>query len=129
MIFKIITSNGDILDKFSILSIKKRKIKNKKQLKNINKEYKELKLIKQKICNTAIITKLYKQLLKINNTIWNIEDKIRICEKNKKFDQIFINLARSVYINNDLRAMIKKEINIKSSSHFIEEKSYELYDQ
>lgn len=128
MIFKIITSNGDILDKFSILSIKKRKIKNKKQLKNINKEYKELKQIKQKICSTAIITKLYKQLIKINNTIWNIEDKIRLCEKNKKFDQTFINLARSVYVNNDIRAMIKKEINIKSSSHFIEEKSYELYD-
>jgi hypothetical protein len=73
------------------------------------------------------IIELYKILYVINDEIWNIEDKIRLKEKNQIFDDEFIDLARSVYIKNDQRAFIKKQINIFSKSNFIEEKSYIEY--
>jgi hypothetical protein len=73
------------------------------------------------------LNNLIKKLYNVNLELWNIEDKIRVLEKSKSFDSEFIQLARSVYITNDLRANLKKEINIKSKSNLIEEKSYEKY--
>jgi Family of unknown function (DUF6165) len=120
---KIEVSNGEILDKFSILEIKKSEIKNAEKLKNIEKEYLNLKENVFKILNTDHY--LYIKLLEINKKLWKIENDIRICERNADFGAKFIELARSVYIINDERAEVKKQINLTTDSNLIEEKSYE----
>ena len=101
------TSIGDLLDKITILEIKMNKIKDKDSLNEINKEYSSLQetLKKDVNMNEEILT-LVKELKKTNLSLWDIEDKLRESEKNKKFDKNFISLARSVYINNDNRAKI-----------------------
>ena len=123
-----IISVGEFFDKITILEIKKKKIIDKEKLKNINYELGELRKIEKK-CNLEkfALDELIENLYNVNLELWTIEDEIRILEKSKSFDSEFINLARSVYIKNDLRASIKKEINIKSKSNLIEEKSYEEY--
>lgn len=120
---KIEVSNGEILDKFSILEIKKGEIKNLEKLKNIENEYTILKEIVEQIL--SIDHELYKKLFETNKKLWKIEDDIRICERNADFGPQFIELARSVYLVNDERAEIKKKINILTKSHIVEEKSYE----
>ena len=121
-------SYGELFDKISILKIKKSKIKNKTKLININKELKILLLIKSKIKkNKFKLNRLEKKLTYINVRLWNVEDKLRKFESSKKFNKIFINLARSVYKLNDSRAKIKHSINLISKSSIIEEKSYEKY--
>ena len=120
---KIEVSNGEILDKFSILEIKKSEIKNLEKLKNIEKEYSILKEFADQILKQA--DSLYLKLLNTNKKLWKIEDDIRICERNSNFGSEFIALARSVYIVNDERAQIKKEINLLTHSEIVEEKSYE----
>ena len=120
---KIEVSNGEILDKFSILEIKKNEIKNPEKLKNVEKEYSILKENVSKILNTD--HDLYIKLLEINKKLWKIEDDIRICERNAEFGTKFIELARAVYIVNDERAEVKKQINLLTGSHVMEEKSYE----
>ena len=121
-------SYGELFDKISILKIKKSKIKNKTKLININKELKILLLIKSKIKkNKFKLNILEKKLTYINVRLWNVEDKLRKFESSKKFNKIFINLARSVYKLNDSRAKIKHSINLISKSSIIEEKSYEKY--
>lgn len=127
MSYKILVSNGEILDKYSILSIKHKYIKNKDQLKNINKELSILKKLKQKICVNKQTNQLYKKLYNINHKLWNIENQIRNKEKQQIFDKTFIRLARNVYINNDKRAHIKYQINKLSNSILKEEKSYSKY--
>ena len=109
----------------SILEIKKDKLKNLK-LKNILKELSFLRAVLEKN-NILIPDEIYFQLKSINLKLWDIEDKIRIKEKNKEFDNEFIELARSVYLNNDRRSETKKELNIMFNSEIIEEKSYEKY--
>ena len=123
-----IISVGEFFDKITILEIKKKKIIDIEKLKNINYELEELRKIEEK-CNLEkfALDELIENLYNVNIELWTIEDEIRILEKSKSFDSEFINLARSVYIKNDLRARIKKEINIKSKSNLIEEKSYEEY--
>ncbi len=121
---KIEVSNGEILDKLSILEIKMEKIKNKEKLINIKKEYDYLTDESKNINNNE---KLYNELLEINKKLWDIEDNIREKERSKEFDENFIELARAVYFTNDKRAKIKKEINIKTNSNFIEVKSYKKY--
>ena len=123
-----IISVGEFFDKITILEIKKKKIIDKEKLKNINYELGELRKIEEK-CNLQkfALNELIENLYNVNIELWTIEDEIRILEKSKSFDSEFINLARSVYIKNDLRAKLKKEINIKSKSNLIEEKSYEEY--
>jgi len=121
-------SAGELLDKMSILEIKMDKIKDTNGLNEINKEYSILKLAK----NTHIefsdeIKKLYAEIKKINLKLWNIEDQIRICEKKKDFGENFINLARSVYLNNDKRSKIKSEINKLLGSNIKEIKQYADY--
>jgi len=121
-------SAGELLDKISILEIKLSKINNKNSLLEINKEYKVLKSAKKtNIVTSDKIEHLFKEIKKTNLDLWNIEDKIRICEKNKDFGQEFIKLARSVYINNDKRAKIKSEINNETGSNIKEIKQYTDY--
>jgi hypothetical protein len=123
-----IISVGEFFDKITILEIKKKKIHDKEKLSNVNNELTELRNIEQTYnLKSFQLNNLIKNLYNVNLELWNIEDKIRVLEKSKSFDSEFIQLARSVYITNDLRANLKKEINIKSKSNLIEEKSYEKY--
>ena len=127
---KILTeiSAGELLDKISILEIKINKIKGKKNLTEIKKEYQSLKKTKKlNITMSKKIKSLANQLKKTNLKLWGIEDKKRICEKNKDFGKSFINLARGVYLNNDKRAKIKLKINQELGSNIKEVKQYVSY--
>ena len=115
-------SVGELFDKLTILQIKKDKLKGSK-LKNIKKEIYYLEEV-LKANNLLVDNKVFSELKTINNNLWNIEDEIRVKESKKQFDNDFIKLARSVYFENDKRASLKKEINIKYKSELIEEKSY-----
>ena len=127
---KVEVSNGELLDKLTILELKMSNISDDKKLINVNKEYNELsplaKLLFEKFKDELL--KKYKELALINSQLWKIEDDIRECEKNKKFDEKFVELARAVYFTNDTRSDVKKQINILTGSGFIEEKSYEDYE-
>ena len=121
-------SSGELLDKISILEIKLKKIKDKENLKEINKEYAILK--QSQNLNIKLTNKskdLFDELKKVNLNLWDIEDKLRICEKNKDFGEKFIELARGVYINNDSRSKIKSEINKLLGSNIKEIKQYSNY--
>jgi len=122
-------SAGELLDKISILEIKKNKIKDKKKNKNLRNELSSLLLTAKdnNLFKRTNISKAYKNLKKINEKLWKIEDEIRDCERNKNFNDKFIFLARSVYINNDLRARIKNSINTFADSNIKEVKSYKKY--
>jgi dsDNA-specific endonuclease/ATPase MutS2 len=121
-------SVGELLDKISILEIKLNKIKNQNSQKEIKKEYNLLKKTKNlNIKGTVKIKELTKKLKVINLRLWGIEDKIRICEKNKDFGKKFIELARAVYSTNDKRSKIKLEINQLVGSNIIEIKQYVDY--
>ena len=122
---KIEVSNGEIIDKLTIIKIKLERIKDEGKLSNLKKEYRELKEASDNILSES--DPLYKALCEINLTLWDIEDKIRDLERRKDFGEEFIETARSVYISNDKRSEIKRQINIKTSSDLIEEKSYEDY--
>ena len=121
-------SAGELLDKISILEIKLDKIKNKNSHDKIRKEYKIL--IKARDSNIEItekIKQLTKDIKEVNLTLWDIEDKLRICEKNKDFGATFVELARGVYFNNDKRSKIKSEINEILGSNIREVKQYVDY--
>ena len=118
-------SIGELVDKITILEIKKNKLQ-KSKLENVLKELSFLRKLMEKH-QIEITDNLFAQLKEINLTLWNIEDQIRIKEKNKEFDNIFIELARSVYFKNDKRAEIKKRINRLYNSEISEEKSYADY--
>ena len=127
MIINTPVSLGELIDKISILVIKEKNITDEKK-NNLIRE--ELTLLKESLNDTVknnAINNYLNQLIDVNSTLWKIEDEIRNCEKNKKFDQTFIELARSVYINNDKRAEIKLEINNKFGSKIVEVKSYTKY--
>lgn len=122
---KIEVSNGEIIDKFTILKIKMERIKDESRLVNIRKEYNELAEAAKTIISPddPLVVSLYR----VNCELWDIEDQIRDLERKKDFGEDFIQTARSVYFKNDLRAEIKREINLKTSSGFTEEKSYRKY--
>jgi hypothetical protein len=122
---KIEVSNGEIIDKLTIIQIKLERIRDEAKLKNLKKEYDELVKVAESIMNFS--DPLYKALYDVNRKLWDIEDHIRDLERTKEFGEDFISTARSVYFNNDKRAEIKREINIRTSSGLIEEKSYEKY--
>jgi hypothetical protein len=127
---KILTeiSAGELLDKMTILEIKLDKIRDKENLLEISKEYESLKKTKKSnIKLTKDLENLIIQLKEINLKLWDFEDKTRICEKNKDFGQTFINLSRSVYLNNDKRANIKSKINKMLGSNIKEVKQYVNY--
>ena len=121
-------SPGDLLDKISILEIKLEKVKDKDRQKRIKNEYDILK----KVQNSSIkmsdkIKDLYRSVSNVNIKLWDIEDKIRICEQNKDFGKNFIELARGVYFNNDKRAKLKNEINEILKSNIREIKQFVDY--
>lgn len=129
MNIEIPISIGELLDKLSILEIKKHKVKDPIKLKNINHEYDLLsnlsKVLKEK--DEKSFNSLFEEILKVNKKLWDIEDKIRILESEKRFDEEFISVARSVYFINDDRFEIKKKINETFGSDVAEEKEYIEY--
>ncbi len=122
---KIEVSNGEIIDKLTIIQIKLERISDEKKLINLRKEFDVLKSASDSII--SMDDPLYKALYDVNCELWEIEDHIRDLERNKDFGTDFIETARAVYIRNDKRCDIKREINIRTSSGLIEEKSYEKY--
>ena len=118
-------SAGELIDKMTILEIKKAKINDTKKLKDIEKELSSLRItFKKFIPNSSKIRPLINNLKSINLKLWNIENKKRLAEKNNKFDEKFIELARNVYKNNDERAKIKFKINNILGSNIKEAKSH-----
>ena len=127
---KILTeiSAGELLDKISILEIKLVKINDEESLLEINKEYNSLKKTQNSnIKLTKKLENLIKELKEVNLKLWDIEDNKRICEKNKNFGKVFVDLSRNVYLNNDKRAKIKSEINKLLGSNIKEVKQYVNY--
>jgi len=122
---KIGISNGEIIDKLTIIQIKLERIKDEVKLKNLMKEFEELKEAAAKILSME--DPLYKALYDVNCELWDIEDHIRDLERKKDFGKDFVDTARSVYFKNDRRSEVKRSINIKTASGFIEEKSYQKY--
>jgi len=121
-------SPGELLDKISILEIKIEKVKDKNSLEEIKKEHKILKEIQTSSVDiTGKIKDLFQSVKNVNIKLWNIEDKLRIYEKNKNFDKNFIELARGVYFANDERAKLKNEINEILKSDIREIKQYVDY--
>ena len=121
---QIPVSIGELFDKISILEIKKEKIKNHQKAKNIEHELDCLRTISRK---NKVDKISYLSLKKINSKIWEMENEIRKKEYKRNFDQDFIELARNIYILNDLRAKTKREMNLSYNSEIIEEKSYSNY--
>ena len=127
MLINISVSLGELLDKISILIIKQKNITERGKLENINKELETLNDTLKNYLKEQDFDFYLKSLLSINTKLWKIEDDIRECERKKKFDQKFVDLARSVYFTNDERAKIKNEINKTFGSELVEVKSYKKY--
>ena len=127
---KVEISNGELIDKLTILEIKLVEIKDKDKLINIQKEFDTLNPLVEKLFEKydSQLQHYYDELAKINGQLWDIEDWIRECESEKRFDKEFVELARSVYITNDKRSEVKKLINILTGSGLVEEKSYKDYN-
>ncbi len=129
MNIKVNISPGELLDKISIIELKLFKINDTAKLKNIMIEFEALnpQVVELLEKYKEPLKQKYLHLSEVNETLWDIEDAIRVKEKNKEFDSKFIELARSVYRQNDKRSIIKKFINQMTDSSLIEEKSYEEY--
>jgi hypothetical protein len=120
-------SVGEIIDKLSILQVKKIKISDEIKLEFVNKEFEILHNLSSIHLNNLEIEPLYHQLVEINSSLWDVEDKLRVLEKEKKFEGEFISLARKVYFTNDERFRLKNEINSITSSEIREVKDYVKY--
>jgi hypothetical protein len=120
-------SIGELIDKLSILHVKKNKITDIDKLNNVNFEFDLLKTISEKYLLNAEIKKSYEKLISVNQELWDVEDKLRVFEKDKKFDEFFIHNARLVYILNDKRYSIKNNINLLTGSEIKEVKDYVSY--
>ena len=120
-------SLGELVDKISILMIKKKNISDSIKLQHVNKELDFLQKTLKKNISEDKINEFLLTLVNINSKLWDIEDDIRECERKKLFDQTFIDLARSVYFTNDERAKVKNDINKTFGSELVEVKSYEEY--
>ena len=128
---KIEVSNGEVLDKYSILQIKSERITDPTALNNIRRELESLLPAVDAIHSlesSGALHTLQDQQLKVNTSLWEVEDVLRGLEKSQDFGPSFVAAARSVYKLNDRRAAVKKEINLLTGSNLIEEKSYEKYD-
>jgi len=126
---KIEVSVGEVIDKYSILKIKTEKISSSEKLKNVNNEINKLEIEIEKIKNINPIKfqEFLNELIEINTALWETEDLIRVLVQKKDFSTEFINLARSVYLQNDERYRIKNSINIFYKSGIVEEKDYVEY--
>ncbi|MGA1978661.1 MAG: DUF6165 family protein [Bacteroidales bacterium] len=122
---KVEVSNGEIIDKLTIIQIKLERIRDPEKQRNLRKEYDALEKVTASILKTS--DPLYKGLYDVNRELWDIEDHIRDLERRKEFGEDFVATARSVYFKNDMRAELKKQINIRTASGLIEEKSYKKY--
>ena len=120
-------SLGELVDKISILMIKKKNIADTIKLQHVKKELEFLQKTLKKYISEDEINEFLLKLVNINSKLWEIEDDIRECERKKSFDQTFIDLARSVYFTNDERAKVKNDINKTFGSELVEVKSYEEY--
>ena len=120
-------SLGELVDKISILMIKKKNISDSIKLQHVNKELEFLQKTLTKYISEDEINDFLQKLININSKLWDIEDDIRECERKRLFDQTFIDLARSVYFTNDERAKVKNDINKTFGSELVEVKSYEEY--
>jgi len=123
---KVEVSNGEIVDKITILKIKSERITDVDKLKNIQKELGEL-LPLLDVIGTQLGSELFIELYNINSELWIVEDELRELERKREFGDEFIRLARAVYYTNDKRFEVKKRINLQTSSKFVEEKSYTKY--
>lgn len=122
---KIEVSNGEIVDKLTIVQIKTERIRDEAKLVNLRKEFDVLAEAAKSILDKN--DPLYMELYRVNCELWEIEDRIRDLERKKDFGRDFIKTARAVYVLNDQRSEIKRKINIRTSSGLTEEKSYEKY--
>ena len=121
-------SPGELVDKITILEIKKEFIDDINKLKNINNEYELLmQIYSNDVSKTDGVDSLKSKLKNINLSLWKIEDDIRDCERDKIFKERFVQLARDVYFTNDKRSKVKLEINLLLNSSLVEEKSYKDY--
>lgn len=121
-------SFGELIDKVSILEIKKERISDPEKLENVQRELDLLQAIRSShIQASEAVDQLYKELRSVNELLWDIEDDIREHERNNNFDSRFIELARSVYITNDRRCELKRELDKYLGSDITEEKSYQPY--
>lgn len=120
-------SIGEMIDKLSILQVKKTKISDKTKLEFVNKEFEILYNLSSVYLDNVEIESLYHQLVEINSSLWDVEDKLRIIEKEKRFEGEFISLARKVYFTNDERFRLKNEINLLTFSEIREVKDYVKY--
>jgi tetratricopeptide (TPR) repeat protein len=125
---RIEVAAGELFDKITILQIKAERISSSGQLENINRELTSLLDTRQRLGReSTALESLVAELKKVNEALWDIEDKIRDCERQKDFGQTFVELARSVYHQNDRRSALKRQINDLLGSRIIEEKSYQAY--
>ena len=122
-------SPGELIDKITILEIKQERIKDVDKVKNVNLELELLESLWDGSVyqSSALVVKKRAELKSINEELWVIEDDLRLKESKSEYDQDFIELARSVYLTNDRRASVKREINLGVGSKLIEEKSYQDY--
>ena len=120
-------SVGELIDKLSILQVKKIKITNPEGLKYVSEEFELLHNQSELYFKVNEIKSLYELLIEVNSTLWDVEDKLRIFESEKKFDQEFIELSRNVYYTNDERFRLKNEINLITLSKIREVKDYKPY--
>jgi len=120
-------SVGEMIDKLSILQVKKTKVKDETKLEFINKEFELLYNLSSSYLNNVEIESIYHELVKVNSKLWDVEDKLRILERDHKFDDEFVTLARNVYFTNDERFRLKNEINLISNSEIREVKDYVKY--
>lgn len=127
-VIKVPVSFGEVLDKITILEIKSERIKDEAKLNNVRLELEELsETWNEAVPDQSAIADLRQQLKAVNEELWVIEDDIRDQEADQSFGPKFIELARAVYVTNDKRAAIKKDINLALGSRFVEEKSYQDY--
>jgi hypothetical protein len=120
-------SVGEMIDKLSILQVKKTKIKDELKLEFINKEFELLYNLCSTYLNSFEIETIYHDLVKVNSSLWDVEDKLRVFESEQKFDSEFVSLARKVYFTNDERFRLKNEINLITNSEIREVKDYVKY--
>ncbi len=127
-IIHVPVSPGEVLDKITILEIKSERIKDADKLVNVKRELELLQAAWEKFVDEdETVQRIHAKLKSINEDLWEIEDDIRDKERAREFDQVFIDLARSVYVTNDRRADAKKELNVYLGSEMVEEKSYQDY--
>jgi hypothetical protein len=128
MMLNVPTSPGEFLDKLTILEIKSERIADPAKLANVRRE---LELMRAAWAASPLaardVTALVAGLRAANETLWEIEDRLRACEAEQRFDAEFVELARTVYHTNDRRAAIKRQLNLQLGSDLLEEKSYRPY--